>query len=86
MEKSVFFPLKTPKHLYNFKKLVLDMQNVRHIAQNAGHTVQNDGRTMQFVGRTTSDLGRNTLNFCQEPKVGGLRCPPGPPNPFLEKA
>ena len=29
----------------NFKKLVLDMQNVMHIAPNAGHTMQTDGQT-----------------------------------------
>ena len=65
----------------NFKKLVLDIQNVRKIAQNAGQTAQNDVRTMRNVGR-------NTLNVYQGPK-GGLRCPPGPQGtpctPILEK-
>ena len=69
LEKSVFLPLKIPP------KMVLDMQNVMHIAPNAGHTVQNDGQTMQNVGR-------NKLNVCQGPK-GGLRSPPGdPPYPY----
>ena len=39
--KQCIFPFENPK------KLVLDMQNVKHIAQNAGHSAQNDGRTMQ---------------------------------------
>ena len=82
MEKSVFFPLKIPKHLENFKKLVLEMQNVMHIATNAGHTAQNDGRTAQNDGRTTQNDGRNTLNVCQGLK-GGLEEPQGtPPYPY----
>ena len=52
-KKSVFFPLKIPKHLQNFNKLVLEMQNVMHIASNAGHTTQNDGRPrVMFVQHT----------------------------------
>ena len=51
--------------------MVLDMQNVMHIAPNAGHTMQNDSQTMQNVGR-------NTLNVCQGPKGGGLEGAPLP--------
>ena len=44
--ENVFFPFENSKMLLkNFKKLVLDIQNVRHIAQNAGYTAQNDGRS-----------------------------------------
>ena len=55
MKKSVFLPLKTPKHKI-FKKCVLNMQNVRHIAQIAGHTAQDDSHTMQNVGRTMHNV------------------------------
>ena len=68
------FPFENPKtHKKNFKKLVLEMQNVMQIATNAGHTVQNEGRT-------TQNDDRFTLNVCQGPK-GGLRSPPGPRGP-----
>ena len=70
--KKCILPFENPITLRkNFKKMVLDMQNVRHIAQNAGHTVQNDGPTMENVDRTTRNVGHNTLNVCQGPK-GGL--------------
>ena len=51
--KKVFFPFKKPQTLSKLKKMVLDMQNVRHIAQNAGYNMQNDSRTMQNVGHNT---------------------------------
>ena len=60
--KSVFFPLKSQKHL------VLDIQDVRQIAQNAGHIAQNVGHTMQNDVCTMRNVGRNTLNVCQGPK------------------
>ena len=69
---QVYFSLSNPpKNQKNFKKLVMDMQNIRHIVQNAGHTMQNDGCTMQNVGRNTHDVSCNTLNVCLGPK-GGL--------------
>ena len=74
--KKCIFPLKIPKHLEKFQ-LLLDMQNVMHIAPNAGHTAQNDGQTMRNVGR-------NTLNVYQGPK-GGLRRAPGDPVPLYLK-
>ena len=77
LEKSIFFPLKIPKHK-NFKKLVLEVQNVMHNATNVGHTTQNDGRTMQNDSRTMRNVSRNTLNICQGPK-GGLEEPPRAP-------
>jgi len=79
-----FFPLKTPKHLEKFKKkLVLDMQNARHIAQNAGHTAQNDGHTMQNVSRTIMSATTH-LMFAKDQR-GVLMCsqgPRGPPYPY----
>ena len=54
---------------------MLDIQNIRHIAQNAGHTSRNDGCTMQNVGH-------NTLNVCQGPNWG---LEGTPPTPILEK-
>ena len=51
----------SPKHL------VVDMQNVRDIAQNAGHTTLNDGNT-------TVNVGCNMLIVCQGPN-GGLEVP-----------
>ena len=35
--KKCIFPFENPKTLKNFKKLVLEMQNVMHIATNAGY-------------------------------------------------
>ena len=64
--------------------MVLDMQNVSHIAQNAGHTMQNDGRTMQNVSHTTRNAGHNTLNVCQGPKGWAWGAPQGPPPLFLK--
>ena len=55
--KKVYFSLWKSQNT-----LVLEMQNVMHIATNAGHTVQNDGRTMQNDGSTTQNVGCNTLN------------------------
>ena len=52
---------------------MLDMQNVRHVAQNAGNSTRNDGHTMQNVGWTTQNVGHNTHNVCLGPKGGGLR-------------
>ena len=61
--KSVFFPLKSQKHL------VLDIQDVRQIAQNAGHTKQNDSRTMQNYGRTTHNVGATHLMFAKDQRA-----------------
>ena len=43
--KKCIFPFEKPKTLQNFKKLVLYMQNVQHIAQNASYTADNDSCT-----------------------------------------
>ena len=75
MEKSVFFPLKTPKHLEKFQKVGVGHAKSRHIAQNAGHATQNDGHT-------THNVVCNTLNVCQGQKGG----PKGPPIPILKKS
>ena len=65
----------------NPKTLVLEMQDVMHIATNAGHTVQNDSRTLQNDGRTPRNVGRNTLNDSQGPKGGFEEPPQAPGNP-----
>ena len=44
--KKCIFPFQKPNTYKKFKKLVLEMQKVMHIATNAGYTAQNDGRTM----------------------------------------
>ena len=65
--KKVNFSLwKTQNTFKIFTKLVLDIQNIRHIAQNASHTAQNDGRTMQNIGRTMRNVSCNTLNVCMD--------------------
>ena len=54
---------------------MLDLQNVKHIAQNAGHTVQNDSCTMQNVGHTMRNSGHNStthLMFAKDQRGGAL--------------
>ena len=59
MEKEVFFPLKSPKNLEKFQKIVVGHENVRCIAQNAGHTTQNDGRPTRNIGHNMYDNYHN---------------------------
>ena len=61
-------------------KLVLDMQDVKHLALNASGTAQTVGRITQCVGNTTHNVSCNTLVKDQR---GGLRM--GPPTPVHEK-
>jgi len=59
LEKSVFFPLKIPKHFEKFQKIGVGIAKCHAHCYNAGHTT---GRTVPNDGRTTHNVGRNTLN------------------------
>ena len=64
--KKCIFPFENLKTLRKFKKLVLEIQNVMHIATNAGHTAQNDGQTMQNDGRPRVMLAATHLMFAKD--------------------
>ena len=68
MEKSVFFPLKIPKHLEKFQKIGVGNAKCHKIATNTGHTAQNDGQTAQNDGRTAQciQITYNKFRFTDE--------------------
>ena len=75
LKKVIFITLASFLAIRPIFEHLLDMQNLRHIAQNI---MQNDGHTMQNVVRTMRNVGPNTHNVSQGPN-GGLEVPPMAP-------